>query len=687
MLFGVGCTPEGGEAAGDEALAEIAVSPTSFATTLEGGEQIVTVTSNATWTVSCDQADVTVEPLKGNGNGSVTITVPAASAREFKVVFDAQKQTSIPALGTSTTTTAKAEVTVSQNDGGVNLDNYLFYENCGEKVEKNSQGYWPYVDQFEGWNPQGDAAANVAYKGSNASVRASGNDYQPTPEAVGVSGQPYMFLNKVPASAHFVIENIAVAGGANYIFTYNAQCQSAYVDGKPAFATVDGSLIHLELSYDGVAWAEANCTYAPNGGNGWYAVQAEFKTAADATKLYARFTYEAPASNGGGRFDDFKLVAGGNGGELDFTVTPTPDPTPDPTPSDAYFYESFAAGQGAFTTNDVTLSDGLTYVWKHDASYACMKASAYSGSAKASESWLISPEFSLTGATSPVLSFDHAINHAKGTAAEALTLWVKESTATEWTQVTIPSYPASDSWTFYPAGSADLSAYVNKTIQIAFKYTSTTSIAATWEVKNVKVAEGNGSTTEPEQPGQGGGETPETPVIPESGTAIEFTTDSVKAAIPDITTNNYGSQNVTNYSTFLTWDVFAACKLCLPQAGNYATANCLQMQGNTDAAKQGRVGNVAATPKRITKVIVESWNEKYTPNFNLALGTEQVVGTSVPANMIPASSMTTTSEVVGALTKYVSTYEVTSGDYTYFAIYKNTTGAFYFSKVRVEYAE
>ena len=213
-------------------------------------------------------------------------------------------------------------------------------------------------------------------------------------------------------------------------------------------------------------------------------------------------------------------------------MTPTPDPTPDPTPSDAYFYESFAAGQGAFTTKDVTLSDGLTYVWKHDASYACMKASAYSGSAKASESWLISPEFSLTGATSPVLSFDHAINYAKGTAAEALTLWVKESTATEWTQVTIPSYPASDSWTFYPAGSADLSAYVDKTIQIAFKYTSTTSIAATWEVKNVKVAEGNGSTTEPEQPGQGGGETPETPA-----TGYNFNSDTALVCNTNNSTN------------------------------------------------------------------------------------------------------------------------------------------------------
>ena len=183
-------------------------------------------------------------------------------------------------------------------------------------------------------------------------------------------------------------------------------------------------------------------------------------------------------------------------------------------------------------------------------------------------------------------------------------------------------------------------------------------------------------------------DTPETPVIPEGGNALEITTASVKAAFPDLTTNYYGSQDVTNYSTYLTWDYFAACRICLPpSSGNYATANCLQMQGNTDVARQGRIGNISATPKRITKIIVESYNASYAPNFNLALGTEQVVGTTVPANMIPASSMTTSSVVEGVVTKYVSTYEVTEGAYTYFAIYKNTTNAFYFSKIRVEYAE
>ena len=200
--------------------------------------------------------------------------------------------------------------------------NNLFYENCGEDVEKDGS-YWPYVDAFTGWNPQGEAAAAVTYSGNNASVRASGGNYQPTEGAIGLTGQPYVFLNKVPASAHFLISNIAVKGGAQYVFTFNVSCQNAYANSLPGFAEVTTELVHLELGYDGTNWAKVNFTATPNGGNGWYATTTEFKTAADATKLYARFTYEAPASNGGCRLDDFKLVKGGNGAELDFTAAST----------------------------------------------------------------------------------------------------------------------------------------------------------------------------------------------------------------------------------------------------------------------------------------------------------------------------------------------------------------------------
>ena len=323
MLFGgFACTPDNGEE-GDNSYAELTVTPASISATLEGATETLVVTSNATWVATCDQTDVVLSTIAGNGNGTVTVEIPSVTAaRNFVIKFVASKMVSV--AGVTVPSTHEFDVQVSQNATGTDLNSYAFYEDCGTDVEKDGS-YWPYVDAFTGWNPQGASATGVSYKGSNASVRASGNAYQPTADAVGTSGQPYVFLNKVPSSANFVIENIAVEGGKNYVFTYNAQCQNAYDGGKPGFATVDGSLIHLELGYDGTNWDAVDCTYTPNGGNGWYAVQVEFKVAADATKLYARFTYEAPASNGGGRFDDFKLVEGGNGAELEVSAPQAPE--------------------------------------------------------------------------------------------------------------------------------------------------------------------------------------------------------------------------------------------------------------------------------------------------------------------------------------------------------------------------
>ncbi len=499
MLFGVGCTPDGGETAGDEAMAEIAVNPTSFATTLEGGEQVITVTSNATWTVSCDQADVTVEPLTGNGNGQVTITVPAAAAREFKVVFDAQKQTTIPALGTSTTTTAKAEVTVSQNEGGVNQSNFLYYEDCGEDVEKNEEGYWPYIDKFEGWNPQGDAAANVTYKGGNASVRDSGPNYDPTADAVGISGAPYVFLNKKDGSVcTFVIEGITVAPSTQYMFLFNASAQVTYDSSAklPSFAAITKEVVTLEFGYDGVNWDTVDFTSAPNGGNGWYAVTSEFKTGAEASRLFVRYKYSVPNpenNNAGFRIDDFKLVEGGSGAEI------TPDVPEIPTEAMTLPYsETFKKDQGYFVIENVVLPQELAYVWTFDEAYG-MKGTAFVTNKYAAESWLLSPMINLSGATTPVLTFSHCVNKMDGAApADYFTVNVRAEGVTDWTPLTIPTHGTGSSWDFVESGYIDLTAYVGKNVQIGFKYTSTTAVAGTWEIKNFKVAEKPAEVVVPE---------------------------------------------------------------------------------------------------------------------------------------------------------------------------------------------
>lgn len=159
--------------------------------------------------------------------------------------------------------------------------------------------------------------------------------------------------------------------------------------------------------------------------------------------------------------------------------------------------ESFATSQGKFTIDDKQLPDGSTYVWKHMAEYKYMKASAFvGGGPKASESWLVSPDLNLAGANSALLTFEHTHKFA-GTPSEELTLWITETTAENWAQLTIDKYGTNNDYNFVTA-SVDLSAYLGKTVKFAFKYVSTTSAAGTWEIKNVKVVANGDGTVDPE---------------------------------------------------------------------------------------------------------------------------------------------------------------------------------------------
>ena len=159
--------------------------------------------------------------------------------------------------------------------------------------------------------------------------------------------------------------------------------------------------------------------------------------------------------------------------------------------------ESFATGQGQFTIDNKQLPDGSTYVWKHMAEYKYMKASAFvGGGPKASESWLVSPDLNLAGANSALLTFEHTHKFA-GTPSEELTLWITETTAENWAQLTIDKYGTNNDYNFVTA-SVDLSAYLGKTVKFAFKYVSTTSAAGTWETKNVKVVANGDGTVDPE---------------------------------------------------------------------------------------------------------------------------------------------------------------------------------------------
>lgn len=157
------------------------------------------------------------------------------------------------------------------------------------------------------------------------------------------------------------------------------------------------------------------------------------------------------------------------------------------------YEETFASSLGKFTTNDVTLPEGATYIWKIDTKNKYAKASAFVNSKKlVSESWIISPIINLASAAKPALTFSHTGRYF-GTLADEATLWVREGETGDWTQITIPTYMTGTDWNFVDV-SIDLSAYKGKNIQLGFRYTSTTAGAGTWEIKNLKVEDTQAAT-------------------------------------------------------------------------------------------------------------------------------------------------------------------------------------------------
>ena len=190
------------------------------------------------------------------------------------------------------------------------------------------------------------------------------------------------------------------------------------------------------------------------------------------------------------------------------------------------FAANFDTSADGFTFQNVSLGEGLTYVWKQDVynSKGYLKASAYANSkSNPSEAWAVSPAINLSDCTVATLNFRQAVNKIEpGIPAEMYSVWAStdyagDVTTATWTKLDVPSFPEGNSWTFSDAGAIDLAAFCGKeNVRIAYKYTSTSEASGTWEVDEFTIT-GNGTpmsngTTE-------GGETPSNPDQP-TGTNI-----------------------------------------------------------------------------------------------------------------------------------------------------------------------
>ncbi len=160
------------------------------------------------------------------------------------------------------------------------------------------------------------------------------------------------------------------------------------------------------------------------------------------------------------------------------------------TPLPVLYSDGFAAG--GFSSDWTAVNVAGTQVWNTSSQgngtnyYAVMSAPL--GNA-ANEDWLISKSVSLVGKTKAAVNFISDVRYG----GNALQVYATEN---------YTGNPATTTWVLLPAaldtnnaafgdwvssGNVDLSAFLGKNVRIAFKYTSTSAAAATWEIDDFKI--------------------------------------------------------------------------------------------------------------------------------------------------------------------------------------------------------
>ncbi len=163
------------------------------------------------------------------------------------------------------------------------------------------------------------------------------------------------------------------------------------------------------------------------------------------------------------------------------------------TDDEVIYMESFTnENDGLGTCIDVSIEGDQTWQW---AQYGdgCAKMSGYAGSAVPNKDMLITQAVSLENVNDVKFSFEHAINYLGDGQITDLKVMITDDydeaapADSPWDELEIPNWPAGDSWSFFPSGDVDLTAYAGKTVRIAFYYQSNTENACTWEVNEIKI--------------------------------------------------------------------------------------------------------------------------------------------------------------------------------------------------------
>ena len=193
---------------------------------------------------------------------------------------------------------------------GLDPTNAIYFNDLDKEVASQTDGKWPYADEFEGWkNQTGSGAANVTYTTSGVSVRSN------SPSDAGYSDYAGSGNNNLLFGTNGVvtIEKIAVSE-KNLSLSFGTE---RYLYGA-SDNTFNHDEFKVELSNDGTNWSSPlTYTFAkgvdPNGR--WDLATADFTLPDGVSTLYIRFS---STLSGAHRLDDVMLSAGNGGQEVSF---------------------------------------------------------------------------------------------------------------------------------------------------------------------------------------------------------------------------------------------------------------------------------------------------------------------------------------------------------------------------------
>lgn len=201
---------------------------------------------------------------------------------------------------------------------GPDPENAIYFNNLDKEVASQTDGKWPYADEFEGWkNQTGSGAANVTYTTSGVSVRSNSPSDSQYSDYAGSGNNNLLF----GTNGVVTIEKIAVSE-KNLSLSFGTE---RYLYGA-SDNTFNHDEFKVELSNNGTNWSSP-LTYSfakgvdPNGR--WDLATADFTLPDGVTTLYIRFS---STLSGAHRLDDVILSAGNGGQQVSFDGGEEPEP-------------------------------------------------------------------------------------------------------------------------------------------------------------------------------------------------------------------------------------------------------------------------------------------------------------------------------------------------------------------------